>query len=228
MRIIISALLSCLLASAVVAQTNEAAWSVGASAAYVFGPNIANPSFFPSLQVGYASEHGLGKTGWFVELSASQWSDSDEFAEEGFRAKGTLDVTSLAAVVGVLPVTRDEATFYLLGGLGRYAVDMDFEIDASGIPAFMGYPDFTATADLQVDVQDAIGAIIGGGLKILPARHFAIWLDYRYVFLTLKSIGTFTITVSHPRYGSLGETFVEEATMVFDHSVARLGLSYQF
>jgi len=180
------------------------------------------------VQLGYYSEHGIGQTGWFIELSGSQWSDSDELAEEGFRASGTLDVTSLAAVVGVMPVTKDEATFYLLGGIGRYSVDADFDIDVSDLPAYMGNPEFTATADLTVDIRDAIGAIVGGGIKVMASRNLAIMLDYRYVFLTLQSVDTFTIILSHPRYGSVGETFVEDSTMSFDHSIARIGLNYQF
>jgi hypothetical protein len=143
-----------------------------------------------------------------VELAVSRF--SDEATEEGIAMD--LDLTTIGlSVVGRVPLVR-KLQGVLLAGVDYNMMNFDVDI---GEAASHGIP---MTAD--VDMDDAVGIHVGGGLSLPFHTHWELFTEFRYTFVEFE--GDMSVTGN-------GVTVLEHMDKSdYDFGLLKVGLNYLF
>lgn len=223
-----SALLMCVCVFVATAAANVCAgeWKMGVNAGYTIGGDIEESSFAPGAQVQYSFADATNRSPFFFELAGTKFSDSYSRSEKGLSMDMDLDVTALSLVTGMTVLQKDKTGLYVLGGAGYYTADADVTVDMSGI--LPQWPGISGFADVDIDVENSIGWILGAGVEYTIAKQVAAFVDYRYAILTLDVTGKITTAVS-----VLGRTMTETGEYSqtdgdYNHGIARIGVNFVF
>jgi len=223
--------MSVVLAAALLAMTavsHGEGFSVGAHGAYTIGGDVESEEFGYGLQAGVE----LGDR-FSLELSGSMLGDeydADEFGELD------ADVQHIALTARADIPINDTVGIYLGGGLSYNMIDTDEPsipdlISSVATPAeqqmFAHFTDIGGTIDgaVDIDVDDAVGYHICGGVAVALSDSVELFGEYRFTWVDIDAEGSARVTAT------LGGAVVEERTVSgdFDGShnfgLARIGVN---
>lgn len=234
-------LLCCLIVGSGIVEADGNPWKVGGSIGYTAGGDIEESSLAPGIHVVYEIESEARDIGYFFEFGGGLFTDQMRWSDPGIhwhlRGQGIatylfgdldLDVVFLNLAAGITRSATERAHWYALGGLVYYILDASADIDVGG--AYRGM-DFVA--DMDVDMDNSFGFMLGAGASYDVSDHWEAFIDYRFTVLTLEgeiSGNVRAFSGWYPYYAQLiGEAhFSEDIESDYRHGMVRVGVNYTF
>lgn len=227
MRLRILVVGMCIIAMSGFADSEGSRWKAGLNAGYTFGGDIEDSSFAPGAQILYATDVQQSNFNYFFELGGTVFSDGMKMSEMGIGIDLDLDITALSMVAGIGGSSTERMRWYALGGVGYYIPDATAEIDASGVAEIFDAPGLTVSATADIDMDNALGWILGAGVAYELTERLEVFTDYRYTMLKLEAKVSGVIEATY--FGQeISEKFKSNVEGDYNHGIARIGLNYIF
>ncbi len=227
MRICLLLVGGCIIAMSGFADSDISRWKAGLNVGYTIGGDIEDSSFAPGAQILYAADVRESNWNYFFELGGTVFSDGMKMSEMGIGIDLDLDITALSMVAGIGGSPAERMRWYALGGAGYYIPDATAEIDTSGVAEGFDAPGLTVSATADIDMDNALGWILGAGVAYELTERLEVFTDYRYTMLKLEAKISGSVEATY--FGqSISEEFSSNVDGDYNHGIARVGLNYIF